>query len=71
MLPLQDVQYGDIDIMEKELDFTVNNDRFVGLPKYVEDLKAKGIKFATILVSPGSNCFCVSCPMYDIYIYEF
>jgi alpha-glucosidase (family GH31 glycosyl hydrolase) len=47
----QDVQYGDIDIMERELDFTYASDRFAGLPEYVKELKAKGIKFMTILVS--------------------
>jgi alpha-glucosidase (family GH31 glycosyl hydrolase) len=72
MFPFQDVQYGDIDIMDKELDFTVNNDRFKGLPEYVEDLKAKGIKFVTILVSPipAWKCVCVPCLsfMYDIHM---
>lgn len=46
-----DVQYGDIDIMDRELDFTVSPDRFGGLAQYVLDLKARGIKFMTILVS--------------------
>lgn len=44
-----DVQYGDIDIMDQELDFTVSPDRFAGLAEYVLELKAKGIKFVTIL----------------------
>lgn len=38
-----------IDIMHMELDFTVSEDRFGGLPAYVQELKAKGIKFVTIL----------------------
>jgi len=44
-----DVQYGDIDIMEKSLDFTIGKP-FSGLPEYVKALKARGIKFMTILV---------------------
>jgi len=44
-----DVQYGDIDIIERELDFTYAKDRFAGLPEYVKELKTKGIKFITIL----------------------
>jgi alpha-glucosidase len=44
-----DVQYGDIDIMERELDFTYSKDRFAGLPEYIKELKTKGIKFMTIL----------------------
>jgi len=46
-----DVQYGDIDIMDRQMDFTYATDRFAGLPQYVKDLKARGIKFVTILVS--------------------
>jgi len=44
-----DVQYGDIDIMERALDFTYAQDRFAGLPEYIKELKTKGIKFVTIL----------------------
>lgn len=47
----QDVQYGDIDIMERALDFTYDNVSFHGLPEYIMELKGKGIKFITILVS--------------------
>ena len=47
---LQDVQYGDIDIMERELDFTYDKVNFAGLPEYIKELKEKGIKFITILV---------------------
>jgi len=46
----QDVQYGDGDIKYKYLDFTYSNETFPGLPEYVRELKAKGIKFVTILV---------------------
>ena len=37
--------------MERELDFTYAKDRFAGLPEYIKELKTKGIKFMTILVS--------------------
>jgi alpha-glucosidase (family GH31 glycosyl hydrolase) len=36
--------------MDRELDFTYDPVRFAGLPAYVRELKAKGIKFITILV---------------------
>lgn len=45
----QDAQWGDIDIMRKQLDFTVDPERFGGLPKYVHQLKEQGVKFVTIL----------------------
>lgn len=54
----QDVQYGDIDIMHKNLDFTYSKENFPGLPDYVRELKAKGIKFVTIqdpFISSGEN----------------
>jgi len=47
-----DVQYGDIDIMDRSLDFTVDPVNFAGLQEYVLELKTKGIKFVTIL-DPG------------------
>ena len=37
--------------MDGNRDFTVSPDRFGGLPQYVKDLKARGVKFITILVS--------------------
>ncbi|ODM96356.1 Maltase-glucoamylase, intestinal [Orchesella cincta] len=45
----QDVQYGDIDIMHKNLDFTYSRERFEGLPDYIRELKTKGVKFVTIV----------------------
>jgi alpha-glucosidase (family GH31 glycosyl hydrolase) len=45
-----DVQYGDIDIMRDQLDFTYDTTRFAGLPAYIKELKTEGIKFVTILV---------------------
>ena len=41
---------GDIDIMERSLDFTYDRDNFAGLPEYIQELKSRGIKFVTILV---------------------
>ena len=45
----QDAQWGDIDIMERSLDFTVSQTRFGGLPDYVRQLKEEGVRFVTIL----------------------
>eukprot|EP00095_Tigriopus_kingsejongensis_P010472 maker-scaffold1269_size51662-snap-gene-0.10 protein:Tk10472 transcript:maker-scaffold1269_size51662-snap-gene-0.10-mRNA-1 annotation:"maltase- intestinal-like" len=45
----QDAQWGDIDIMERNLDFTLSQDRFGGLPAYVDELHERGMKFVTIL----------------------
>ena len=45
----QDAQWGDIDIMERSLDFTVSQTRFGGLPDYVRQLKGEGVRFVTIL----------------------
>ena len=56
----QDAQWGDIDIMDRSLDFTVSQDRFGGLSDYVQQLKQDGVKFVTILdpcISTGEpNC---------------
>ena len=56
----QDAQWGDIDIMDRSLDFTISEDRFGGLAEYVNLLKAEGVKFVTILdpcISTGEpNC---------------
>jgi len=45
----QDVQYGDIDYMERQLDFTINPKTYNGLPDYVRELKKDGIRYITIL----------------------
>ena len=45
----QDAQWGDIDIMERQLDFTVDADRFGGLAAWVEQEKEVGLRFITIL----------------------
>ncbi|KAK2718438.1 hypothetical protein QYM36_005675, partial [Artemia franciscana] len=44
-----DVQYGDIDIMDRALDFTISPINFPDLPDYVKEIKSRGLKFATIL----------------------
>ena len=44
----QDAQWGDIDIMRRALDFTVDQDNFAGLPDYVRKLKGEGVRFVTI-----------------------
>ena len=46
----QDVQYGDIDYMDRQLDFTINPKTYNGLPDYVRELKKSGIRYITILV---------------------
>ncbi|XP_019347375.2 sucrase-isomaltase, intestinal [Alligator mississippiensis] len=43
-----DVQYTDIDYMERQLDFTLSP-RFSGLPKLVDKMKAEGMRFIIIL----------------------
>lgn len=49
MLP-QDVQYSDIDYMERQLDFTLNP-RFAGFPALITRMKADGLRVVLILVS--------------------
>nr|XP_045599911.1 maltase-glucoamylase, intestinal-like [Procambarus clarkii] len=50
----QDVQYGDIDIMDRRMDFTLDQRNFGDLPGYVEDLQAGGVHFIVIL-DPAIN----------------
>ncbi|KAI6063234.1 Maltase-glucoamylase, intestinal-like protein [Aix galericulata] len=45
-----DVQYVDIDHMERQLDFTLGA-RFQGLPALINKIKAEGMRFIIILVS--------------------
>ncbi|CAH1775810.1 unnamed protein product [Owenia fusiformis] len=47
-----DVQYGDIDYMDRRLDFTYDRVNYAGLPQYVTQLKQEGTKFIIIL-DPG------------------
>ncbi|XP_049339266.1 sucrase-isomaltase, intestinal [Astyanax mexicanus] len=44
-----DVQYADIDYMERQLDFTLDLKNFQGLPKLVDDMRAEGMRFIFIL----------------------
>ncbi|XP_031552826.1 maltase-glucoamylase, intestinal-like [Actinia tenebrosa] len=45
----QDVQYGDIDYMVRQLDFTYDKDKFAGLPDYVRSIKKEGLRYIIIL----------------------
>ncbi|XP_072180105.1 sucrase-isomaltase, intestinal-like [Diadema setosum] len=47
-----DVQYGDIDYMEGQRDWTIDNDTYAGLPEYVDQLHNWGMKYI-IIVDPG------------------
>ena len=44
-----DAQWGDIDILDRALDFTVNPTEFAGLSEFVDNLHEVGMKFVTIL----------------------
>ncbi|XP_064650089.1 sucrase-isomaltase, intestinal-like isoform X2 [Lineus longissimus] len=44
-----DYQFGDIDYMDRNLDFTYSHDRWAGLPSYVNQLKENGTRFIIIL----------------------
>ncbi|XP_050706876.1 maltase-glucoamylase-like isoform X2 [Eriocheir sinensis] len=50
----QDVQYADIDHMDRRLDFTVDPVNFQGLQEYVESVKKEGLRFIVIL-DPAIN----------------
>lgn len=51
----QDVQYADIDHMYKQMDFTIDHDRFPGLNAYFQGLQQKGMKTIIILVKSLIN----------------
>ncbi|XP_073198517.1 sucrase-isomaltase, intestinal-like [Lepidochelys kempii] len=44
-----DVQYGDIDYMERRLDFTYDKENYAGLPEYIQQLKKDGMHYVIIL----------------------
>ena len=46
----QDVQYTDIDYMERQLDFTID-DEFHDLPQFVDKIRSEGMRYIIILVS--------------------
>lgn len=45
----QDVQYSDIDYMERQLDFTLSP-KFAGLPALIQRLRGDGMRVILILV---------------------
>nr|XP_012788816.1 unnamed protein product [Sorex araneus] len=40
-----DVQYSDIDYMDRHMDFTYDRTNFLGLPEYVKELKTEGLHY--------------------------
>ncbi|XP_073706325.1 sucrase-isomaltase, intestinal-like [Garra rufa] len=44
-----DVQYADIDYMERQMDFTLDQKHFKGLPALVDQMRAEGMRFIFIL----------------------
>lgn len=50
MCKLQDIQYADIDYMERQLDFTLSP-HFAGLPALINKIREEGMRFILILVS--------------------
>lgn len=50
----QDVQYSDIDYMERQLDFKLSP-KFSGFPALINRMKANGMRVILILVSPCVN----------------
>ncbi|XP_063595396.1 maltase-glucoamylase-like [Penaeus indicus] len=49
-----DVQYGDIDYMDRRLDFTYDQVNYEGFPEYVLEAKENGLRFIVIL-DPAIN----------------
>ena len=47
----QEVQSGDMDDMERPLDFTCGEANFAGLPEYIKKLKNDGMHYVVILVN--------------------
>lgn len=48
---LQDVQYADIDYMDRQLNFVLDPE-FEGLPALVDEMRGEGMRFIFILVMP-------------------
>ena len=44
-----DAQWGDIDYMDRRLDFTVNPNEFAGLQEFVETIHEAGMRFVPLL----------------------
>ena len=47
----QDTQWNDIDYMDQHKDFTIDPNQFGDLPKFVDDLRSKGMHYILMLVS--------------------
>lgn len=47
---IQDVQYADIDHMEEQKDFTIDNKTYYGLKEYFDELRSNGMRTIIILV---------------------
>lgn len=45
------MQFGDIDYMIRQKDFTYDNVNFKGLPEFVRHIKKDGLRYIIILVS--------------------
>lgn len=54
LLPIQEIQYTDIDYMEDKKDFTYDKLKFRELPQFADYLHAKGQKYILILVRSTS-----------------
>lgn len=52
---LQDVQYADIDYMQRQLNFVLSPD-FKGLPALVDQMRNEGMRFIFILVRSLDWC---------------
>ncbi|XP_033018828.1 maltase-glucoamylase, intestinal-like [Lacerta agilis] len=44
-----DVQYGDIDYMDRKLDFTYDKEKYAGLPEFMQELKKDGLHYVIVL----------------------
>ncbi|XP_072016807.1 sucrase-isomaltase, intestinal-like [Amphiura filiformis] len=61
-----DIQYGDIDYMLRQLDFTVNPDTYDGLGEFVKQIKEEGTRYIIILdPAIAANETTGSYPPYD------
>ena len=72
---LQDVQYADIDYMDRQLDFVLDPE-FARLPQLVDEMRAEGMRFIFILVTPlycdqvlNCTCMCQCFWMGTLYVH--
>lgn len=54
----QDVQWNDLDYMERYLDFTLGSD-FATLPDMIKDMHAHDQRYVMIVVQPPSSLLCL------------